>query len=140
MVFTSEVGEEELRKDDAITGCPVVLQRLVAGEDVRVTVVDHELFATRIDIEDRSPAETDWRVVPEERLSYSPIDIAGPLAACIDRTMGTLDLTFGAIDFVVDADGEYHFLEVNPAGQWGWIEAATDIPVTSRIVDKLLTS
>ena len=46
-------------------------------------------------------------------------------------------LRFAALDFVVDPDGRWWFLECNPNGQWAWIEDETNMPITSAIADAL---
>ena len=48
-----------------------------------------------------------------------------------------LDLRYGAIDLIADRDGRYWFLEINPNGQWAWIERRTGLPLASAIVDEL---
>jgi D-alanine-D-alanine ligase-like ATP-grasp enzyme len=50
--------------------------------------------------------------------------------------MTRLGLAYGALDFIVDPDEHWHFLEVNPNGQWGWIELATDLPIAHTITDR----
>ena len=52
--------------------------------------------------------------------------------------MRGLSLTYGALDFIVTPDGEHVFLEINPSGQWGWIEEATGLAITNTIVDLLV--
>ena len=42
-----------------------------------------------------------------------------------------MGLYFGAFDFILDPDGRYVFLEMNPFGQWVWIEQLC----TLRIAD-----
>ena len=43
-----------------------------------------------------------------------------------------------AIDLVANLDGEgYIFLELNPNGQWAWLEAETGQPLTAALVDLL---
>ena len=51
--------------------------------------------------------------------------------------LGRLDLPFGAFDFAVTPDEEWVFLEINPNGQWGWIEDHTGLHITDAIVDHL---
>ncbi len=31
------------------------------------------------------------------------------------------------------ADGEYYFIEVNPTGEWGWLEIKTGMKISSEI-------
>ena len=39
---------------------------------------------------------------------------------------------------IVTPDGEYIFLEINPAGQWLWIEELTKLPITEALADLLV--
>jgi glutathione synthase/RimK-type ligase-like ATP-grasp enzyme len=52
--------------------------------------------------------------------------------------MKRLGLDFGCIDLVLTPEGQYVFLEVNPAGQWGWIESATGMPISESIAAELV--
>jgi hypothetical protein len=52
--------------------------------------------------------------------------------------MSKLGLRFGAPDFLVTADGMWHFLEINPNGQWAWIEQETGLRISEAIADSLL--
>jgi glutathione synthase/RimK-type ligase-like ATP-grasp enzyme len=43
-------------------------------------------------------------------------------------------LIFGAID-LVQHDGEYYFLEINPNGEWGWLQHPHDVPIANALCD-----
>jgi D-alanine-D-alanine ligase-like ATP-grasp enzyme len=47
-------------------------------------------------------------------------------------------LHYGAADLAVDRDGEYVFFEVNPAGEWLWLEQLLAIGIPDAIADLLL--
>jgi glutathione synthase/RimK-type ligase-like ATP-grasp enzyme len=49
-----------------------------------------------------------------------------------------LNLVTCAIDMVVTPAGDYVFLEVNPSGQFGWIEGLTGLPITAELVGLLM--
>ena len=51
--------------------------------------------------------------------------------------MAAFGLVYGAIDMRLTAEGEYVFLEVNPAGQWLFIEERTGQPITAAVADCL---
>ena len=51
---------------------------------------------------------------------------------CIDL-VSRLGLMFGAIDLILAPDGRYLFLEINPNGQWYWLEEITGVPLTTTI-------
>lgn len=53
--------------------------------------------------------------------------------------MSALGSRFGVLDFLVTPAGEWYFLEINPNGQWAWIEQETGLPISSAIADALIT-
>ena len=56
------------------------------------------------------------------------------------RFLREFGLRFGAFDFSVDSDGQWWFLECNPAGQWGWLVEETGVPIADAIADELLAT
>jgi D-alanine-D-alanine ligase-like ATP-grasp enzyme len=60
------------------------------------------------------------------------------IRAGVDKLMREFDLRFAALDFLVGVTGQWCFLEVNPNGQWVWIEDATRLPITTAVADALL--
>ena len=44
----------------------------------------------------------------------------------------------GAYDFIVNPKGEYFFLEVNPAGQWLWMEEKLNLNISKSIAEALM--
>jgi glutathione synthase/RimK-type ligase-like ATP-grasp enzyme len=103
--------------------------------DVRLTVVDDELFAARIDARSRA-AEVDWRA-DYHSLEYTPIETPDRVRELATALLRRLGLRFAAMDFVVTPDGEWWFLEANPNGQWAWIERETAMPIAAAIADGL---
>lgn len=51
--------------------------------------------------------------------------------------MKVLDLQFGAIDLIRTPNDEYIFLEINPNGQWLWIEDQLGLAVSRAIAEWL---
>ncbi|WP_053616382.1 ATP-grasp ribosomal peptide maturase [Nocardiopsis sp. NRRL B-16309] len=106
--------------------------------EVRLTVVGERLFAARIDARS-AKAHVDWRA-DYRNLAYSPIEPPSGVGRAVHRLMSGLHLTFGALDFVVTPHGRWVFLELNPNGQWGWIQLATGQPIAAAIADQLQES
>jgi hypothetical protein len=46
-------------------------------------------------------------------------------------------LPSGSFDLAVDRDGEFHWLELNPNGQWGWLEENTGLEMSAAFADLL---
>jgi glutathione synthase/RimK-type ligase-like ATP-grasp enzyme len=66
------------------------------------------------------------------------VELDGDVAERCRRVMEALGLVFGAIDLVVTPAGETVFLEVNPEGQFLWVEEATGLPMVEALSDLLL--
>ena len=139
VIYTNPVASADLTDDAELAASPVIWQRRIfPAYDLRVTVVGYEIFAARISVMDRAEAEVDWRAVENKRTQLELCKVPAEVADLCFRLLGSLDLGFGALDFIIDPDGCYYFLEINPAGQWGWIEKALGTPITDAILDWLL--
>jgi glutathione synthase/RimK-type ligase-like ATP-grasp enzyme len=54
--------------------------------------------------------------------------------ACLG-IMNTFGLKYGAFDFLLDEKSQPYFLEINPTGDWYWIEHDTKMPITDTMVN-----
>lgn len=138
IAFTSRIQINDQTDPLSIKACPLIIQREVKKRyDVRATVVGEMVFAATIDSQAHPETEVDWRRSSTPDLVHSsyalPEDIARKCVA-LTRSLG---LRFGAIDFVLDLDGQLWFLEINPNGQWAWIETRTGHPIAAAIVAEL---
>lgn len=103
--------------------------------EVRLTVVGDRMFAAAIHAESDA-AHEDWRS-DYGSLTYSRTSVPTPVAVGMRLLMRRLGLRYGAADFVVGPGGGWTFLEVNPCGQWDWIQGATDLPIAEAIAHDL---
>lgn len=136
VVYTSKL--DNIPTPAQIEVCPnYVQQRLKKKFDIRVTVVDETIFAVRIHSQLNPETHTDWRV-GENILKHEVIELPVAVKSQCVALLKKLNLKFGAIDFVETEDNEYVFLEINPNGQWAWIQTQTGMPISDKIA-KLLT-
>ncbi|HTT93637.1 MAG TPA: hypothetical protein VMF55_03135 [Solirubrobacterales bacterium] len=107
--------------------------------DIRVTVIGDRCFATEIESQVDPESVVDWRHGGTD-LAHSPHELPDEIAGlCLDLCAG-YGLRFGAIDLALRPDGGYSFFEVNPNGQWAWIEQLTGAPLSSALADLLLSA
>jgi glutathione synthase/RimK-type ligase-like ATP-grasp enzyme len=109
---------------------------VAADADVRVTVVGDRLFPTAIRA---TPGgyDVDYRM-DLAGATFTPTDLPQETERRLRALMARLGLVYGAIDLRRTPDGDV-FLEVNPAGEWRFIEERTGQPITDAMAD-LLTS
>lgn len=103
--------------------------------EVRVTVVDERMFPVAIDAGNEDARE-DWRN-DFDALTYRVVEIPDPIGSCLHQYMTALGLHYAAVDFAVDHDGRWWFLEANPGGQYSWLQSATGQPISTAIADLL---
>jgi len=53
------------------------------------------------------------------------------------QMLARLDLVSGAFDFIVSRDGDWFFLEVNPTGEWAWLEEFLGLPIRDAFIEVL---
>lgn len=103
--------------------------------EARVTVVGDRIFAAAIHAKSDS-ARVDWRA-DYAALDYATVEPPESVTTGILAFLKYFGLPFGAFDFVVTPEGSWVFLECNPAGAYGWLEEALQLPITSALVDLL---
>lgn len=136
-VFTGLVTEAKLANLDLIRLTPGIFQTLVPkAYEIRATVVGSQIFSARIDSQAHAETKLDWRHRPFE-VDDQPIELPPHIETKIHEFMAAFGLTYGAFDFIVTPDGRYVFLEVNPAGQYMWVESETGLPITAALADAL---
>lgn len=138
VLFTSRVGAISTDDQKAIELAPVIYQREIPKQyDVRVTVVDEQVFPVAIHSQEQLETQVDWRNGSNPNLRHEIIDLPHHLEKQCIGIVKKLGLRYGAIDLVLDAEGRYWFLEINPNGQWAWIERQTGLPIARAIVNSL---
>ncbi|HEX8907645.1 MAG TPA: alpha-L-glutamate ligase [Anaeromyxobacteraceae bacterium] len=112
---------------------PLMFQERVPGVDLRVTVVGDDLFAAEID---GGADPIDVRaVLPRARMRA--VRLPPRVASQLHRFVRALGLVYAAIDLRRRPDGEHVFLEVNPSGEWRYVERRTGQPITSAVASIL---
>ena len=140
VVFTNPVSREDLADLDGLKLCPMTFQeQLPKSLELRTTVVGDRVFTASIDSQVSRAAQYDWRKDGVALLKHwQRFELPRRLEQQLLRLMDYFDLNYGAIDFVLTPDGRYVFLEINPVGEFFWLEDSPGLPISSAIADVLL--
>ena len=140
--FTNLVSRADLDAfSEDIRLAPVMLQNYIPKQiELRVTAVGERLFACAIHSQDSERTRVDWRRYDFDRVLHEPYDLPIEVSNKLRRFLRELNLSFGAIDMILTPEGEHVFLEVNPSGQWGWIESLAKLPISQAIAETLAAS
>jgi glutathione synthase/RimK-type ligase-like ATP-grasp enzyme len=136
--FTNRLDDDALQDIEQVRYGPCILQNFIEKSfEVRVTVIGDQVFAAKLATEGVAKAEVDWRRAALDDLPHEPMTIPEHLARACVGMCRHFNLRFGAFDFIVDRDDAWYFLEVNPNGQWLWIEHKTGWPLSAAMADEL---
>jgi glutathione synthase/RimK-type ligase-like ATP-grasp enzyme len=138
--YTQRCTSAELRAScRALTRAPVVVQPyLEKAYELRVTVIDATAFFCRIDSQASERTKVDWRRQDFDHVAH---DLVEPRPEDLDRIHALVraaGLRYAAIDLLCTPDGHTYFLDLNPAGQFGWIEALTGAPILETLAGALM--
>lgn len=145
VLLTSVLDANDLHRaqGEGISVCPVYVQERVPKRfDIRATVVRDRVLSCQIHSQERADTRIDFRrqFAGEHLVCHRPHDLPAKVHEQCIALIERLGPHFGALDLVLRPDGDYVFLEVNPNGQWGWIEKASGLPIAAAIADTLISS
>lgn len=116
---------------EMLSRSPITLQEKIEGTDIRVYVVDGEVFAMEIQ------ADTlDFR--EDADAPRVPITLPDAVIQDCHTICQTLDLVFTGIDCRRTPAGEYVFFEANPTPLFAYDETSSGYPISDRLVETLL--
>lgn len=132
---THRIDESDIELIDSVRYTPVIFQRFVPADlDLRVTVVEDEIFAAAISSEAAYAADYRPGLATAK---VTPYTLPPEIAHRVLELMRLFGLQFGALDFRVTPDGDHVFLEVNPAGEFLFISRRTGQPIAQAIAASL---
>lgn len=140
VVFTNPVKPEDLADLSGLSLCPATFQELLPKAlEIRATVVGRRVMSAAVDSQISARAEHDWRrdgvrMIQDWRPYQLPLEVEEKIL----RLMDHFSLNYGAIDIILTPDGRHVFLELNPCGEFFWLERTPGLPISDAIADVLL--
>lgn len=98
-----------------------VQQRIPKARELRVTIVGRQVFTAAVTPFTDSGELLDWRG-HEAELHWQAWDLARTEAQRCLALVESYGLRYGAIDLILTPEGDHVFLELNPAGQFLFVE------------------
>jgi glutathione synthase/RimK-type ligase-like ATP-grasp enzyme len=137
LVYTSVVERDHLRLTGALSAAPCLFQEhLTKQAELRCTVIGDEVFPVQIESQHAPESTVDWRR-GYAHLRYRVYQLPRETREQCLRLTRQLGLVYAALDFVITPENELVFLEINPGGQWLWLESETGLPMTEAMADLL---
>jgi len=118
---TFELTSQELPSDEVLTYAPAIYQERVPKEyDVRMVLMGHHIYSYALN----NPKKAlDWRQdAGLGHVTADPIQTPPDVDKGVREFARQSGLCFGSLDFSIDAEGNWWFLEINEQGQFLWLD------------------
>ena len=139
LIFTNIISKDSRSSLDSVALAPSLLQEYIPKQfEVRVTIIGTHCFAVAIHSQESEETSTDWRRGDPNTLRHDIHNLPEAIQRRCTQLVGEFGLAFGAIDLIVTPDGDHVFLEINPNGQWAWLQQlCPELPLRETLADLL---
>jgi len=138
--YTNVVSHRDIGYVKRVHHGPVIFQAYVPKRlALRITIIGDAVFPVEIHSQVTRRTRHDWRHYDHVNTPMYPHALPPGIERTLRQLVHELGLCFGAIDMVVTPDGRYVFLEINPNGQFLWIEDITGLAMSDAMCDLLLS-
>ena len=139
-VYTHRVSSKDISDLENVKYAPTLFQEYVPkAVEIRTTVVGSEVFSCEIHSQVSDKTLDDWRHYDFDNVKHAVHRLPPPINALCLKMAEILNLQFATFDFILTPDNRYVFLEINPNGQWLWIEQLTGLPINQAVADLLVS-
>jgi glutathione synthase/RimK-type ligase-like ATP-grasp enzyme len=132
LAVTAVASAELLAHDDVLALAPAIYQECIPGDrHLRITMFGDRCYAALIEAR-----ELDWRV--DVSVPFSAYEPSQELEAAMQDVLRSLGLVMGIFDFKLTPEGDIVFFEVNPQGQFLFVEGLCKMPIAESLADYLV--
>jgi glutathione synthase/RimK-type ligase-like ATP-grasp enzyme len=122
-LFTRKIHDASALNAAEIEACPAIYQECIEGDThVRLVKFGEQCMAALVTSDD-----LDWRGDIAGKLS--PWDVPADVNRAVQSVLSALGLEMGVIDIKITPAGELVWFEVNPQGQFLFLEPLTGLPL-----------
>lgn len=142
LVYTNMLTEENLRNltQGQLSLAPVFLQQYIDKvTEIRVTIIGEKVFATEIFSQEIPNTLIDWRksAYLEIKPIHKSIELPKKISLLLLKIKKHYSLDFATFD-LIKTNNDFVFLEINPNGQFAFIELLTKQPLTLTMAEFLI--
>ncbi len=130
--FTKDIDEMILERKENIVISPVIVQtKIKRKSEIRVTIIGNKIFAFELIPEYKE--YSDIHTISEKNFAIKEVILERRISSLCTTLTKQFGLTMSSIDLVLSKNNKVFFLEINPIGDWHWIEKRTNTPITETV-------
>lgn len=133
-IYTNKIELHHMQQVSLVRESPHLFQKYYNKDyEVRVITIGTESIGVAIHSQEAEISKVDFRRYDFENVPYTSIELPDNVSEFCSKMLGKYGLEFGAFDFIVTKEGEYIFLELNPNGQWFWLEQLSGVKISVEL-------
>ena len=138
-VFTQKWLPHELGDLEGLELSPLIFQEYIEkAYELRVVIVGNQVFSAKINSQASEKGKADWRKDQSLLESMKPYKLPEGIKQKLLRLMDYFSLNYGAIDMIKTPEGDFVFLEINPVGEFHWVDELYDQKISQAIAQVLM--
>jgi glutathione synthase/RimK-type ligase-like ATP-grasp enzyme len=137
LIFTNEVELEHIIENGKLLGnCPTLFQEKIDKLcDIRINIVDEQVISVAIYASKFNESQkVDIRRDNMFNVRYEVILLPDSVKIKLLQMCKLYRLRFAAVDMALTLEGKWVFFEINPNGQWAWLEIEGVVDISSTLL------
>lgn len=138
-VYTNKVKKDDLKNLSLVSNHPCFFQEYIEKDfEVRIVSTDKDSEGIAIYSQEAEISKVDYRRYDFKNVPYKRIEVSNKIKEFCSSMLKNYGLHFGVFDFIKSKKGEDVFLELNPNGQWLWLELKSGYDLTKLVAENLI--
>lgn len=138
--YTELIEDEILNTKTEINFFPsLIMDQIEKQSEIRSFYIDGHFFSMVIFSQSSSQTKVDFRKYNNQKPNKTePFNLPKDIENKLEKLFNALGLNCGSIDLIIDKDGNYIFLEINPVGQYGMVSEPCNYNLDKKIAKYLI--
>ena len=105
--------------------------------EIRIIATEKDSTGIAIHTQESEISKVDSRKYDLDNVPHEQIKLPNNVKEFCSGILQNYGLHFGVLDFIYSKSGKYVFLELNPNGQWLWLEEQSGYNLTKEVAENL---
>ena len=137
--YTELIEDELLNTNEEVKFFPsLIMEKIDKKSEIRTFFIDGHFFSMVIFFKSSNQTKVDFRKYnSQEPNKTEPYCLPKSIEDKLEKLFNKLRLNCGSIDLIIDTNGDYIFLEINPVGQYGMVSSPCNYNLDKKIAKYL---
>lgn len=138
-IYTNRVTKSDLEKIDLVATHPCLFQEYIEKNyEIRIIATEFDQVGIAIHSQKSEVSKIDFRKYDFDNVTYNHIELPNEIKQFCLKMIKHYGLHFGVFDFIFSINKEFVFLELNPNGQWLWLQLKSGYDLTELVAKNII--